>query len=52
MLQQHLQYTVLMLMAITVLLAIYFFIYLERTTTRASPIGIPRDIYNAYCKLE
>ena len=30
----------------------FFFIYLERTTTRASPIGIPRDIYSTYCKVE
>ena len=30
----------------------YLFIYLNRTTARASPIGIPRDIYSAYCKLE
>ena len=27
-------------------------IYMDRTTTHASPIGIPRDIYSTYCKLE
>ena len=31
---------------------IIIIIYLERTTARASPIGIPRGIYSTYCKLE
>ena len=34
------------------LIIFIFVIYLDRTTTRASPVGIPRDIYSTYCKLE
>ena len=28
------------------------FVYLERPTARASPVGVPRVIYSTYCKLE